>query len=459
MRTGERQAIESGGGAEPQRALTVSQLNRLAKGVLDEAIGEVLLTGEITGFKAYPSGHWYFSLKDEDAVIGAVMFSGRNRNCRMRPVDGMQVLVRGRVTIYEKSGKFQIAVDDMQPAGEGALFAALERLKARLAAEGLFDEDRKRALPLLPRRIGIATSPTGAALKDMLKVLQSRGARLHVVVSPCRVQGEGASEEIAAALRRLDALGDLDAVIVGRGGGSLEDLWAFNEEPVVRAIAAMSVPVISAVGHEVDVTLSDHAADVRAATPSQAAELVSASAEEVAAAVETLRRRLAQAARAASREARMRLVRADQSQLSRLLRSALESRAQRADDLRARLERVARQSMSSRRLVLEGLRRRLSPSHLRQVMRRRREMVLERSRALESQARRLVERAGERLRASDRALHALSPLRVLDRGYAVLLTDGGRAVRASDEVARGQALAARLASGRLRVTVTDTIPE
>ena len=435
-------------------ALSVSQLNRLAKGLLEEGIGEILLSGEITGFKAYPSGHWYFSLKDQDAVVGAVMFSGRNRSCRLRPMDGLQVLVRGRVSLYEKSGKFQVIADEMEPAGEGALFVALEKLKTRLAAEGLFDPARKRALPLLPRRVGIATSAAGAALRDVLKVLQSRGARVDVVIAPCRVQGDGSAGEIACALRLLDRLGDLDAVIVGRGGGSLEDLWAFNEEEVVRAIAAMSVPVISAVGHEVDTTLADLVADVRAATPSQAAELVCASSEQIVARVESARRRLGQAARAGCREARMRLIPADAEHLRRLLRGALETRAQRSDELRARLERALRQGLRTRAVLLQSWGRRLSPSGLRQVVRRRRQMADERERLLAAAMRRLLERRRERLLRATGSLQALSPLRVLDRGYAVLLTEGGRAVRAESEVSKGQSLTARLAAGRIGVEVT-----
>ena len=443
-------------GASP--ALSVSQLNRLAKGLLEDGIGEIMLTGEITGFKSYPSGHWYFSLKDQDAVVGAVMFSGRNRACRLRPTDGLQVLVRGRVSLYEKSGKFQVIADEMEPAGEGALFVALEKLKARLMAEGLFDEARKRPLPLLPRRVGVATSAAGAALKDVLKVLQSRGARVDVVIAHCRVQGEGSAGEIACALRLLDRAGDLDAIIVGRGGGSLEDLWAFNEEEVVRAIAATSVPVISAVGHEVDVTLADLVADVRAATPSQAAELVCASAEQIVARVESARRRLGQAARAGCREARMRLMPADSDHLRRLLRGVLESRAQRADELRSRLERSMRQGMRVRAALVAGLGRRLSPGSLRQVVQRRRQMAGDRERLLLTAMRRLLERRRERLLRATGSLHALSPLRVLDRGYAVLLTDGGRAVRASSEVSQGEGLTARLRQGRLRVKVTDTNP-
>lgn len=441
------------GSSAAERALSISQLNRLAKGLLEEAIGEVWLTGEISDYKAYPSGHWYFTLKDAESAVGAVMFSGRNRACRVRPVNGLQVLVRGRVSLWEKTGKFQVVVEELQPAGEGALFVALEKLKARLLAEGLFAQERKRALPRLPRRVGIATSTAGAALRDILKVLHSRGSRVHVVVASCRVQGEGSADEIACALARLDALGSLDVVIVGRGGGSLEDLWSFNEEAVVRAIAAMSVPVISAVGHEVDVTLADLAADVRAATPSQAAELVCASFDELSERVAGARRRLAQAARGTCGEVRARLAASQPSQLLLLLRGAVESRAQRTDDLRARLARTGRQLVRSRRAELDGLSRRLSPVSLRGVVQQRRRLADDRQRALVAAARRLVQRKGEALGQLVRAREALSPLAVLERGYSVLLTEQGRAVRAAREVSRGQPLVARLHEGSLTVSV------
>ncbi len=445
---------EPGEGGAP-RALTVSQLNRLAKDLLEQGIGETWLTAEISGFKAYPTGHWYFSLKDENSSISAAMFAGRNRSCRIRPQDGMQVLVRGRVSLFEKQGRYQILVDEMQAAGEGALYAAYEKLKARLQAEGLFAEDRKRPLPLLPRRIGIATSSAGAALRDILKVLESRRTRVSVVIAPCRVQGDGSADEIAAALRRLDALGDVDVVIVGRGGGSLEDLWAFNEEPVIRQIAAMSIPVISAVGHEVDVTLSDLVADRRAATPSQAAEIVCASADDVAEHVRATSRRLAQAARATCREVQLRLVPAQPDRLRLLLRGTVESRLQHATELGDRLTRSLRQLVRARRLELGATTNRLSPASLRQVMMGRRQLVTERERELAGLVRRALERRRERVTARLGALQALSPLAVLDRGYAVLLTDAGRAVRSAGEVTIGETVTARLSRGRLGLTVNE----
>jgi exodeoxyribonuclease VII large subunit len=436
-----------------QAALTVSQLNRAARQLLEEGFPDLWVEGEVSRFLAHGSGHWYFTLKDEAAAVKAVMFRGANRACRVRPQEGMRVLVRCRVSLYEPKGDYQVLVDHLEAAGEGALLLKLEQLKRRLAEEGLFDAARKRPLPLLPRRIGVATSPTGAALRDILKVLETRDARVHVVIAPCRVQGEGAALEIARALALLDARGDLDAVIVGRGGGSLEDLWAFNEEVVVRAICAMSVPVVSAVGHEIDTTLADLAADVRAATPSQAAEIISASTAEVEDAVSGSVRRLRQAMRAACAGARSRLARVEPRQLALRVRGRVERAAQRADQASLRLRRCAAQEARHRRLVLAGLVARLQPRQLLAATRRRREGLAERVARLAVAVRARAGACRQRASAVDSRLRALSPLAVLQRGYAVLAREDGRVVRAHDEVTRGESLAARLARGRLVVRV------
>jgi exodeoxyribonuclease VII large subunit len=449
-----RQARGEPGGAR-EGALSVTELNRAAREVLETRLGDVWVQGEISRFSAYASGHWYFTLKDAGAAVSAVMFRGANRLCRVQPAEGMQVLVRGRVSIYEQRGTYQVVCEHLEPAGEGALFAAFERLKKKLAEEGLFDPERKRRLPLLPRRIGVATSPSGAALRDILKVLETRGARLHVVIAPCRVQGEGSAEEIAHALRLLDARGDLDAVIVGRGGGSLEDLWAFNEEAVARAIHAMGVPVISAVGHEIDTTIADLVADVRAATPSQAAELVSASALEVEEHLRVTLSRLRQSARAACGEARARLARAEPRRLASRVAGRVERLSQHVDALTLRLGRAARQEVHGRRLVLAGLARRIAPEGLAALVRLRRERLAERMARLAVAARARVLAERERTKSAARALEALSPLAVLERGYAVLRKDGGGVVRASADVAVDETLTALLHRGRLRVAVRE----
>src|SRR5437763_933594 len=270
-----------------RRPLSVTELTMQVRSTLEARFASVWVEGEISNFKMAASGHWYFTIKDESAQLHAKCFRGVNGRIRFRPADGLQVRVRGRLTVYEPRGDYELIVEGLDPVGAGALRVAFEQLRARLTAEGLFDEALKRPLPLLPRRVGIVTSPTGAALRDILHVLTRRTRTVNVIVAPTRVQGTGASREIARAIALLNAhhraalaAGQfdetIDAIIVGRGGGSVEDLWAFNEEEVARAIRASQIPIISAIGHETDVTIADFAADVRAATPSAAAEIVAA---------------------------------------------------------------------------------------------------------------------------------------------------------------------------------------
>jgi exodeoxyribonuclease VII large subunit len=260
---------------------TVSDLTTEVKAVLEDGFSAIWVEGELSNFKHHTSGHMYFTLKDAQAQLRGVMFRGSNRLLRFRPEDGMAVLAFGSLTVYERRGEYQITVEHLEPKGVGALQVAFEQLKARLEGEGLFDPARKRPIPRLPRQVGIVTSPTGAVLQDMLTILGRRFPGLDILVHPVQVQGEGAAVDIARAIGRLGARSDLDVLIVGRGGGSLEDLWAFNEEVVARAIAACPIPVISAVGHETDVTIADFVADLRAPTPSAAAELVVAQRDEL----------------------------------------------------------------------------------------------------------------------------------------------------------------------------------
>jgi len=261
--------------------LTVSGLTQQIKMLLETGIAPIWITGEISNFKRHSSGHFYFSLKDENAQIPGVMWAGRNRSLPFLPQDGMQVLAHGQVTVYEKRGNYQFEVWQMQPAGVGALQMAFEQLKRRLQAEGLFDEARKKPLPKFPDTVGIVTSRTGAAIRDLVSILRRRWPAMKIILRPVLVQGVGAAEEIAQAIGEFDAYKEVDVLIIGRGGGSLEDLWAFNEEIVARAIYASKIPIVSAVGHEIDFSISDFVADVRAATPSAAAELVAPDAEEI----------------------------------------------------------------------------------------------------------------------------------------------------------------------------------
>ncbi|MFL6468594.1 MAG: exodeoxyribonuclease VII large subunit, partial [Pyrinomonadaceae bacterium] len=273
---------------EERTPQTVSELNSEIRTVLESRFASVWVEGEISGFMAASSGHWYFKLTDGDSFLKAVCFKGQNYRIRFKPSDGLQVRVRGRITTYDARGEYQLVVESLEPVGEGALLVAFEQIKARLAAEGIFDEALKRKLPAFPRRIGIITSPTGAAIKDILTVLKRRARSINVVLIPTLVQGENAGEQIARAIALVNEFcggcleGErIDVLIVGRGGGSSEDLWAFNQENVARAMRASLIPVISAVGHEIDFTIADFAADLRAATPSAAAEIVAQAEAEI----------------------------------------------------------------------------------------------------------------------------------------------------------------------------------
>ena len=265
----------------PDKVLTISQLTRRIKDTLERAIGSVMAAGEISNFHRHSSGHWYFTLKDAGAQLSAVMFRGDAMKTFFKPENGMEVICRGRITVYEPRGNYQIVVGDMQPRGEGALQVAFEKLKRKLFDEGLFDESRKKMLPVFPDVVALVTSSTGAAVRDMISVMQRRNPAVQLLMVPVQVQGAGAAEQIAAALDLCNEYGEIDVIVTGRGGGSIEDLWAFNEEIVARAIARSRIPVVSAVGHEVDVTIADYVADVRAATPSVAGEIVVPSRDEL----------------------------------------------------------------------------------------------------------------------------------------------------------------------------------
>ena len=395
--------------APGRRVYTVSALTTEVKAVLEDSFPAIWVEGELSNFKHHTSGHMYFTLKDAQAQIRGVMFRGHNRLLRFQPTDGLAVLVCGAVTVYERRGEYQITAEFMEPKGVGALQLAFEQLKAKLEAEGLFRDSRKRPLPLLPRKIGIVTSPTGAVIRDMLTIIARRFPGLEVLIHPVAVQGASAAGEIAAALRRLGSRADLDVLIVARGGGSLEDLWAFNEEIVARAVAASPIPVISAVGHETDVTIADFVADLRAPTPSAAAELVVAQRDELRQRVDEL------TARGLSALQRVMTVR--RSRVEMLGRHLL---------LLSPAARLARQADR-----LQGLRRRLEAWW-----------------ALFRTVR------GERLARAAATLESLSPLGILGRGYSICFAlPSRRILKATTEVDTGSAVAVRLHQGELECVV------
>ena len=413
--------------------LTVSELTRRLQEVLEDRFPAVWVEGEISNFRLYGSGHAYFTLKDADSQIRAVLFRNRGRRIKFEPADGLHVMAFGSIEVYAQRGEYQMVIELLEPKGLGALQLAFEQLKTRLQAEGLFDQARKRELPRFPRKIGIVTSTSGAAIRDILRVIGSRFGELHIVIAPCRVQGDGAAEEIAQGIRDLNALGGVDVIIVGRGGGSLEDLWAFNEEVVARAIAASRVPVISAVGHETDFTIADFVADLRAPTPSAAAELVVREKQAVVDSLGQLRARLERFAARPLRdlerrvdELTARLRRAMRTELGRAShRVALSTRALRASDPVAR---VARD-----RHRLENLQSRMTAS-----LNRRRD------------------RARYALETAVGRLDSLSPLAVLGRGYSLTRTATGEVVRSPAQVNVGDAIRVLLHRGSLDARVTDT---
>ncbi len=436
-----------------RRILTVSVLNGLVRERLETAFGDLWVEGEISNLRIPPSGHLYFSLKDQSSQIRAVVFRARaGRGLKFVPADGQAVLARGRLTVYEPRGDYQLIVDYLEPVGVGALQAAFEQLKERLAAEGLFDQARKRPLPLLPRRVGIVTSPTGAVINDMLTILARRFANLQILINPVPVQGEGAAARIAAAIDELNAIGNVEVIIVGRGGGSLEDLWAFNEEVVARAIARSTVPVISAVGHETDVTIADFVADLRAPTPSAAAELVVRTKAEFSAHLEQLRRQLSQAVRRQVERWRD-WVRQERRALIDPTR-AVESACLRVDDLDHRLRLALRRSLGERRERMVVLAQRLHVRTPRDVIREAR-LRLDQWRAQLAQQMR-TRRHGWRTVVENWAaqLHHLSPLAILSRGYSIAhrLPDGA-IIRSARSVTRGSRLRLVLHEGELEARV------
>jgi len=445
-----------------RRPLSVSELTAQVRGALEGRFAAVWVEGEISNFRAASSGHWYFTVKDESAQLRAKCFRGVNGRIRFRPSDGLLVRARGRLTVYEPRGEYELLVEALDPVGAGALRVAFEQLKERLAAEGLFDESLKRELPLLPRRVGVVTSPTGAAVRDIIRTVERRTRTVSLLVAPVRVQGEGAGREIAAAvaglneyhLRSLAEGGSgLDAIIVGRGGGSAEDLWAFNEEEVARAIRASRVPVISAVGHETDFTIADFAADVRAATPTAAAELVAEREDEIASYVESLTHNLVNAARYRLLSARARAQGAAMSHGFDEVRARLRAARAEANDAAARLERRATALVARARRRLDAASCCLSPARLSAQAGEGRVRLAVAGAALEAAGRARMEEARARLVVAAASLDALSPLAVLGRGYALASGEGGRLLRSSKEARVGERLRVRLSEGALRCVV------
>jgi len=470
-----------------RKVLSVAELTSQIRRLLEKEVGQVWVSGEVTNLRFQSSGHAYFTLKDAAAQLNCVLFRGEAQVDRSLLQDGRKVTLGGDVTVYEPRGQYQLRVTSLELEGAGALQAAFEKLKAKLKAEGLFDQERKRALPRYPQRIRLVTSPTGAAIRDVLHVVQRRNPALEIILAPCRVQGEGAAEEIAGAIRmlneldaaeRLKAKGErikgegqgqesegldsalrtahsaLDLILVTRGGGSLEDLWAFNEEVVARAISESALPVVSAVGHEIDFTISDFVADLRAATPSAAAELLTEGVYASRPYVEEAPGRLRELADRQLEEKRERVARTEQ-RLARLHpRRRLNDWLQRLDDLQGGLVRCARQGLRQQALACRNLAERLSRVRPALVLKQRREVLEQAAERLKEQARHRLEEVRSRMEALEGRLRLLGPEQVLARGYSITMDAAtGEVVREAQKVKVGQRLRTRVKEGEIRSRV------
>lgn len=432
-----------------RRIWPVRELVGQIRELVEREYVDVWVEGEISNFRPAPSGHVYFTLKDADAQLPIVLFRRQAVLLRFRPEDGLHVLVRGRISIYEQRGQLQLVAETMEPVGAGSLQLAFEQLKERLKAEGLFESSRKRPLPQFPRTVGIVTSPTGAVIRDFLNVIGRRHSGLNVLLYPVSVQGDAAPAEIVRAIADLNASASsqVDLIVLARGGGSLEDLAAFNSEQVARAIASSSLPVVSAIGHETDFTIADFVADLRAPTPSAAAELVTATQHRIAEHVATQEHRL-------ERGMRLRLLQAQQC-LSALRVDRAESRvttflhrsAQRLDDLTFRLESAVTTSLRDRRARVDALAAGCLRHDPRQSIAEARMRLVNLHTRLDRSFDRILKRAAFRLGSLDARLRALSPLSVLDRGYALVFAADGAIVRNASQLASGDIVNTRLAEG------------
>jgi exodeoxyribonuclease VII large subunit len=437
-----------------RRVYTVGELNAAIRGILDREFPDVWVSGEISSTKLATSGHYYFTLKERDAQIRCVCFRSTHRYLKFKPQDGVAVVARGRVDVFEARGEYQLLVEFLEPQGHGALQFAFEQLKKKLASEGLFDPARKRPLPRFPRRIGIVTSPRGAVISDMLHILERRFPGLHVRLYPATVQGEGAIDEVCRGIEYFSGTPWAELVIVARGGGSLEDLWTFNEEAVARAIAACPVPVVSAIGHETDVTIADFVADLRAPTPSAAAELVVRTREELLGSIETFRRHLSQAARYRLAMARRQ---ADLQGIQRPLavfHRAVGRRLQRVDEQEYRLRERIRALVEAGSRAHRAFASRLGRYDPRPRFARDRRRLETAGASMEQRLRLDLARRSGRLQELSAKLSQLSPVRILERGYAIVTKESGEIVIDSREAPPGSALHIRLAKGTLKANVT-----
>jgi exodeoxyribonuclease VII large subunit len=444
----------------PQRRVwTVRDLVASVRTHIEGEYSDTWVEGEISNFRAQNSGHLYFTLKDEGAQISAVMFRSSARLLRFRPSDGMQVIVRGRVSIYEDRGQLQVIADYLEPKGAGALQIAFEQLKAKLEAEGLFQAARKKPIPPLPRRIGIVTSPQAAALRDILNIVRRRHHTVNILIFPAQVQGETAAAEVAMGVRYFNRSKNVDVIVVARGGGSAEDLAAFNDEALARVVAASTLPVISAVGHETDFTIVDFVADLRAPTPSAAAELVIRSRQEVEEQVERLDGRLEKAFRYRLLMQRQRLTELAQHRAFGRMMDVIRRRQQRIDDLAYRLSHAQHALLETKQRRFETLSAAVRHYDLRRVLSGIRKELEAKVDSMGGSARRLLLQRRSRMERLESQMEALSPLAILQRGYALVFDVAGKLVKDSAQVTAGEDVTARLARGKIVATVKQKASE
>ncbi|HEY2470563.1 MAG TPA: exodeoxyribonuclease VII large subunit [Terracidiphilus sp.] len=444
---------------EPQAARRVWSVRELVDQVcqqVERKYGDIWVEGEISNCRPAPSGHLYFTLKDAEAQLPVVLFRRQAVLLRFKPEDGLHVLVRGRVSVYAQRGQLQLIGETIEPVGAGSLQLAFEQLKERLKAEGLFDAARKRPLPAFPRTVGIVTSPTGAVIRDFLNIVGRRNAGLNVIVCSAAVQGDQAAGEVEAALERLNASSLVDLIVIARGGGSLEDLSAFNSERVARAIVASRLPVVSAIGHETDFTIADFVADLRAPTPSAAAELITEAQHRVADRVETQSSRLERAVRFQLLHARQKMDRVPIDRSERRVVTLLHRLSQRLDDLGFRMEATVTGLIRTQQRQVAALAANVLHHEPRQMLARMRERLAVATTRMERSLERTLGRAAARSEGLDARLRSLSPLAVLDRGYALVLDADGSVVRSTARLSTGDHLRTRLSDGEFASTI-DTI--
>lgn len=447
---------------EERRPLTVSELNEQVKSALEKGFSSVWLEGEIVNFVAANSGHWYFTLHDGFSQLKAACYIRNNLKIRFKPFDGLQVRVRGKLSVYEPKGEYQILVESLQPVGEGALKVAFEQIKAKLAKEGLFDEELKRPLPYFPKRVGVVTSPNGAAFHDILNVLGRRTKTVHITLIPTRVQGETAGEEIEKAIKFANRLNEvskekIDVLIVGRGGGSSEDLWAFNEERVARAICNSKIPIISAVGHEIDFTIADFVADVRAATPSAAAEIVAENEENLENFIYQRTQDLYQLINYRILQSQNKLQELTFSPVFHEFPSRIKDWKYEIEDFQDRMQFAFSDKLRLSEKRLESLNNRLSPIKLAgKVNENQTRLALLKQRQI-SAIKDVVDNSDEKLKIKMASLDALSPLSVLRRGYSITETEKGEILRDVNQVVINENVQIRLANGKLKAKILEVL--